>query len=43
MIFYKANYKPKKIFGDMKKRKIKDIPDINLYMWFPLSTIFNGR
>ena len=28
----KANYKPKKIFGDMKKRKIKDIPDIDLYI-----------
>lgn len=28
----KANYKPKKIFGDMKKRKVKDIPDIDLYI-----------
>ena len=28
----KANYKPKKIFGDMKKRKLKDIPDIDLYV-----------
>ena len=28
----KANYKPKKIFGDMKKRKVKDVPDIDLYI-----------
>ena len=28
----KANYKPKIIFGDIKKRKIKDVPDIDLYV-----------
>lgn len=28
----KANYKPKKIFRDMKKRKVKDVPDIDLYI-----------
>ena len=28
----RANYKPKILFGDMTKRKLKDIPDIDLYV-----------
>ena len=28
----KANFNPKIIFGDMKQRKLKDIPDIDLYV-----------
>jgi len=28
----KANFSPKTIFGDMKERKLKDIPDIDLYV-----------
>lgn len=28
----KANFSPKTIFGDMKERKLKDIPDIDLYI-----------
>ena len=28
----KANFNPKIIFGDMKERKLKEIPDIDLYV-----------
>jgi DNA (cytosine-5)-methyltransferase 1 len=28
----KANFNPKIIFGDMKQRKLKDIPDIDMYV-----------
>ena len=28
----KANYKPKILFGDMMKRPLKDVPDIDLYV-----------
>jgi len=28
----KANYNPKIIFGDIRNRKLEDIPDIDLYV-----------
>ena len=28
----KANYRPKKIFGDITKRNIEDVPDIDIYV-----------